>query len=209
MKRAFVYIGIIVMVVVIGLALPYSPMLVEIITVQEHPIDNIVKEGDVIFQTTQTTQSKLIQIGTRSRVTHCGIIVMRDGKPYVLETLGTLVVTPIEDFIARGKGGKYWLKRSQLEDIKIEYDEYLDKPYDMQFSLCNDTYYCSELVYDIYLKQLNINLCEPKRIDDYLILGTERIPQIKETMKERGITMDQYAVAPVDIFNSEKLQLVK
>lgn len=209
MKRAIIYIGILITALTLGFALPYSPMLVETLTAQTQPIEEVVKEGDVIFQTTQTRQSKLIQIGTRSRVTHCGIIVMKEGKPYVLETLSTLVLTPLEDFIARGVDGKYWLKRSELENIKIEYDDYLGKPYDRAFRMHNDIYYCSELVYDIYLRQLGINLCKPKKIEDYLILCTEKIPQIESTMKERGITKDQYAVAPVDIFNSDKLQTVK
>ena len=134
---------------------------------------------------------------------------MKDGKPYVLETLKTLVLTPLDKFISRGKEGKYWLKRSNKESIKIDYSHYLGKTYDLAFSFDNDIYYCSELVYDIYLKQLGIELCKPKRIDDYLIFGTEKIPQIKSEMQRRGITLEQQAVAPVDIFNSKELKLVK
>jgi hypothetical protein len=172
-------------------------------------VDEVIREGDVIFQTTKTRQSALIQIGTRSRVTHCGIVVMRDGEPYVLETLNTLVLTPLDEFIARGVGGKYWLKRSERENIKIEYDHFLGKSYDAAFSFDNDIYYCSELVYTIYKNQLGIELCKPKKIDDYLILCTDKIPQIENTMKCRGITKEQYAVAPVDVFESEYLNVVE
>jgi hypothetical protein len=56
---------------------------------------------------------------------------------------------------------------------------------------------------------LGVELCNPKKIDDYLILGTHRIPKIKRAMEKRGITMEQYAVAPVDVFNSKELKFVK
>ena len=201
-KTLFVLIIIIAIIV-----LPFGSMLTETITAQTEPFEE-VKEGDVIFQTSQSQQSPLIQIATRSKISHCGIIVMKNGKPYVLETLKTLVVTPLDKFIARGEGGKYWLKRSNKENIKIKYGSYLGKPYDLAFKFDNGKFYCSELIYDIYIKQLGIELCEPNKVGDYLILGTDKLPKIEKAMKKRGITKEQYAVAPVDIFNSEHLNSV-
>ena len=204
MKKTLSVLGIIIVILV----LPFGSMLTETITAQTDPIEE-VKEGDVIFQTSQSQQSPLIQIATRSKISHCGIIVMRNGKPYVLETLKTLVVTPLDKFIARGEGGKYWLKRSNKENIKIKYGSYLGKPYDLAFKFDNGKFYCSELIYDIYKNQLGIELCEPKKVSDYLILGTDKLPQIEKAMKKRGITKEQYAVAPIDIFESDYLEDVK
>ena len=189
-------------------ALSFSPIVTETLTTQTEQIKE-VREGDVIFQTSQSQQSPLIQIATRSKISHCGIIVMKNGKPYVLETLKTLVVTPLDKFIARGEGGKYWLKRSNKESIKIKYDGYLGIPYDLAFKFDNGRFYCSELIYDIYKNQLGIELCKPKKVSDYLILGTDKLPQIEKAMKKRGITKEQYAVAPIDIFESDYLEDVK
>lgn len=200
MKKALIISGIILLL----LALPFSSMVTETFTAQTGAVKN-VKEGDVIFQTSQSEQSPLLQIATRSKITHCGIIVMKNGKPYVLETLKTLVLTPLDKFIARGEDGKYWLKRSKKENIKIKYKSYLGKPYDLAFKFDNGKFYCSELIYDIYKNQLGIELCKPKKVGDYLIIGTDKLPKIKKAMKRRGITKEQYAVAPVDIFNSEHL----
>ena len=204
MKKTFMILGIILLI----LALPFTPMVSEILTAQTEPIKE-VREGDVIFQTSQSQQSPLIQIATRSKISHCGIIVMKNGKPYVLETLKTLVVTPLDKFIARGEGRKYWLKRSDKKNIKIKYGSYLGKPYDLAFKFDNGKFYCSELIYDIYKNQLGIELCEPKQVSDYLILETDKLPQIEKAMKKRGITKEQYAVAPVDIFESDCLKDVK
>lgn len=204
MKKILLTLGLLL----VAIAIPLRSWLIEPLSAQDTPITD-VREGDVIFQTSQSSQSPLIQIGTRSKITHCGIVVIKDGKPFVLETLKTLVLTPLDKFIARGKDGKYWLKRSDKENIKIEYAHYLGKPYDLAFSFDNDIYYCSELVYDIYKKQLGIDLCEPKRVGDYLILGTDKLDKIKSTMQRRGITKEQYAVAPVDVFESDYLRSVE
>lgn len=204
MKKALIISGIILLL----LALPFSSMVTETFTARTGKVQD-VREGDVIFQTSPSKQSPLIQIATRSKISHCGIIVMKNGKPYVLETLKTLVVTPLDKFIARGKDGKYWLKRSKKENIKIKYKSYLGKPYDEAFKFDNGKFYCSELIYDIYKNQLGIELCKPKKVGDYLILGTDELPKIEKAMKKRGITKGQYAVAPVDIFESDYLEDVR
>ena len=203
MKKRLTILGIIIIVI----ALPFMQIAKETLTAQTGAVGE-VREGDVIFQTSQSEQSPLIQIGTRSKISHCGIIVMRGGKPYVLETLRTLVLTPLDKFIARGEEGKYWIKRSKKENIKIRYSNYLGKRYDLAFKFDNGRYYCSELVYDIYKKQLGIELAEPRQVKDYLILFTDRLPKIKRAMKRRGISKKQYAIAPVDIFNSGHLESV-
>ena len=204
MKKILLTLG----VLIVAIAIPLRSWLIEALSALDTPITD-VREGDVIFQTSQSSQSPLIQIGTRSHITHCGIVVIKNGKPFVLETLKTLVLTPLDKFIARGKDGKYWLKRSNRENIKIEYAHYLGKPYDLAFSFDNDIYYCSELVYDIYKNQLGIELCKPKQVGDYLILGTDKLNKIESTMQRRGITKEQYAVAPVDIFESDYLHNVR
>ena len=63
--------------------------------------------------------------------------------------------------------------------------------------------------YDIYKNQLGIELCKPKQVGDYLILGTDKLNKIESTMQRRGITKEQYAVAPVDIFESDYLHNVR
>ena len=85
----------------------------------------------------------------------------------------------------------------------------MGKPYDLAFKFDNDKFYCSELIYVIYKEQLGIELCELKQVGDYLIPGIAQLPQLVKVMKKRGITKEQYAVAPVDVFESEHLKEVK
>ena len=39
-----------------------------------------------------------------------------------------------------------------------------------------------------------------------LILGIDEIPQMERVMEKRGISKEQYVVAPVDVFESEYLK---
>lgn len=53
------------------------------------------KEGDLVFQQSQSRQSSLIQKATGSKWTHCGIIIEKDGGLYVLEASKTVQLTPL------------------------------------------------------------------------------------------------------------------
>lgn len=158
------------------------------------------KEGDIIFQTSQSKQSPLIAYATMSNKTHCGIIVEKDSKIYVLETLGTIKLTPIQTFIDRGLFKKYWIKRYTNEKLKVEYKKYLGIKYDLAFKFNNDKYYCSELVYSIYKNDFNIELCKTKQLKEYNLLG------IKNVAKDRGMNIEQYVVSPSDIYESKILK---
>ena len=43
-----------------------------------------LRDGDIIFHTSRSAQSAAIQHATHSRYSHVGLILFRDGKPYVL-----------------------------------------------------------------------------------------------------------------------------
>ena len=86
MKKVFKVVLTVLGVVTLCVTLLFCSWLIESLSAQDAPITD-VREGDIIFQTSQSKQSPLIQIGTRSKITHCGIIVMRKGESYVLETL--------------------------------------------------------------------------------------------------------------------------
>src|SRR5687767_9722230 len=80
-----------------------------------------VRDGDVIFQTSQSSQSVAIQRATHSPYSHMGIIFVRAGQPYVLEASATVRYTPLSEWIARGKDSNYVLKRLRkpLTDAQV------------------------------------------------------------------------------------------
>ena len=61
------------------------------------------QNGDIIFHVSESSQSAAIKLGTLSRYSHCGIIVIENGKIYVVEAEGGVEKTPIKTWIRRGK----------------------------------------------------------------------------------------------------------
>lgn len=156
-------------------------------------IDSL-REGDIVFQTSESRQSPIIALATRSPWTHCGIVVEKNGSLYVLEASNVVKLTPVKQWVKRGKGGIFKSKRVIEEPVKIKYSKYLGTAYDMQFKFNNGKYYCSELVYEIYKEQFGIELCKPRQVKEYNLSET-----VLKEMARRGIKGTQLVVAPCDL----------
>src|SRR5437016_5576428 len=70
-----------------------------------------LKEGDIVFQTSLSAQSKAIQLATKSKYSHMGIISKETSKDYVYEAAQVVKLTPLEVWIQRGEGNHYVVKR--------------------------------------------------------------------------------------------------
>ncbi len=92
-----------------------------------------LKEGDLIFHTSKSEQSPLIQYATMSVLSHCGIIIEKSGGLYVLEASSKLKLTPLQEFIDRGKGKQWWAKRVIDKPIKVKYSHLLGRRYDTSY----------------------------------------------------------------------------
>ena len=165
-------------------------------------VDN-PREGDIIFQKAINEQSELIEHVTGSPITHCGIIVMRDNAPYVLHVDRIVTITPLQSFINHGVKSEYTLMRATNKEVKIDLKKYMLAEYDHLLKFDNKRYYNAELVYEIYKNDLNIELCQPRSINEYNIKGLEG------TLSERRIEFDRPIVAPIDLYNSKKLKAYK
>ena len=79
--------------------------------------------------------------------------------------------------------------------------------YDSAFKFDNGKMYCSELVWLVY-KEQGIELCEPRKVGDFFVVkiahsklvgSYKKAKWLRDLMKKRNITLDQYAVAPSDL----------
>ena len=166
-------IGILLVVVVLFLGIKYCSGLTSA---------DKLKEGDLIFHTSNSEQSPLIQYATRSVLSHCGIIIEKSDGLYVLEATGKLKLTPLQDFINRGKGKQWWAKRVIDKPIKVKYRHLLGRRYDTSFKPDNNLFYCSELLHHIYKTQFGIELCKYRKVSDYHLNG------LKKTLKKEAST---------------------
>lgn len=174
-----------------------------------------LKDGDIIFQTSQSAQSQAIQLATKSKYSHCGIIYKNDNEYFVFEAIQPVQKTSLNKWIARGKDGHYIVKR--LKDTNVLTSENLQKMkkasemmngknYDLYFEWSNDKIYCSELIWKIY-KAAGIELSQPEELQDFDLTHAA----VKEKLKERygnNIPKHEKVVSPAALFNSDLLETV-
>lgn len=73
-----------------------------------------IQNGDIIFQTSTSGQSKAIQIATGSKYSHMGIIYKLGNDFFVYEAVQPVKLTPLNDWINRGENGHYVVRYKSL-----------------------------------------------------------------------------------------------
>jgi len=173
-----------------------------------------VRDGDVIFQTSRSSQSIAIQRATHSPYSHMGIIFVRAGQPYVLEASATVRYTPLSEWIARGKDSKYVLKRlrkpltdSQVEKLRKAAKPFEGRAYDLTFEWSDSKIYCSELVWKIYDRALGVQLGELQELRDFDLSDAAVRTKMKERYGEK-VPLDSPVISPASMFKTEALSAV-
>jgi hypothetical protein len=132
------------------------------------------REGDVIFQTSRSQQSRAILVASRSLFTHMGIVKRAGDGWVVVEAVGPVKETPLGEWIARGKYGRYALYRPKVFSVEqaatvfATASRLYGRPYDIYFSFDNEAIYCSELI-RLAFEEAGIELGERQKVGDLLI----------------------------------------
>lgn len=186
---------------------------------EEKPLDfptseDTLRSGDIIFQTSNSGQSKAIQLATHSKYSHCGILFLVDTGDYywrVLEAVQPVKFTPLDKWIARGDGGHYVVKRLKhtpiLSAMFNSFGEYIGKDYDLYFSWSDEKMYCSELVWKFYKEETGLEVGKLQELKEFDLSN----PIVKKKLKERygkNIPYNEKVISPAAIFDSELLKTV-
>lgn len=176
-----------------------------------------LKDGDIIFHISLSSQSKAIQLATDSKYSHCGIIYEKNNKYYVLEAVQPVKLTNLEDWIARGKDKHFVIKRlknrgqiltsQRLQKMQSIGENFLGKNYDLTFEWSDKNIYCSELIWKIYKQGANIEVGKLEKLKDFNL--SNKI--VKEKLKERygdKIPINETVISPKSIFESDLLYTV-
>lgn len=172
------------------------------------------QNGDIIFQTSTSSQSKAIQLATNSKHSHMGIIYENDGDLYVYEAVQPVKLTPLKAWINRGENSHFVVKRLKnanevltptvLTEMKQVGEQYNGKSYDIYFEWTDEKIYCSELVWKMYKEATGIEIGELEVLADF-DLSNELV---KTKMKERygeNIPLDEKVISPAAMYSSNKL----
>ena len=122
--------------------------------------------------------------------------------------------TPLADWIARGDGGRYVVKRlarqltpeqaAQLRDAARQFE---GKPYDLYFEWSDERIYCSELVWKMYQQALGVQLGTLQKLREFDLSD----PVVKAKMRERygsRVPLDEPVISPGAQFASPLLSTV-
>ena len=175
------------------------------------------QEGDIIFQESQSSQSKAIQEATNSRWSHVGILFENSGEWFVAEAVQPVRLTRLQSFIARGKNQAYRIYRASgltdqhRKNLRSQTLLLIGQNYDIYFEWSDDLIYCSELVYKVFQKAAGIEIGTVQKFKDLRLDG----PYIKELIRRRiqdtgrVLNLDEPIVTPASQIIDPDLQLVE
>jgi hypothetical protein len=171
------------------------------------------KDGDIIFQSSQSEQCEAVRIATNSKFSHCGIIFNENGKCYVYEAIQPVKKTLLNNWITHGIDSKYLVMRlkdstllvkSSLDKMKSYGENLFKKDYDIYFEWSDENIYCSEYVWKIYKNGANIELCNLEKLKSFN-LNDYRVKAILSERYGKNIPLNEDVVAPSQLAKSNKL----
>jgi len=176
-----------------------------------------LRDGDLVFHESTSSQSAAIREVTGSRFTHMGLVFRRNGRWQVIEAVGPVRYTAFESWSARGRGGEVAVRRLReafrlldaraVTRLRTEAERFLGLPYDRLFEQSDRAIYCSELVFDAYERALGIRIGEPQPWSELDLHGPEARRLIRRRL--RGHALEGEVITPARMMASPSLIAVE
>lgn len=173
-------------------------------------------EGDILFQSLPNEPGMdlvdAIEGATESPYSHCGMVT-RDGDEWiVLEAIGPVKETPLQDYIQRGRGHKFWAyrfdedKRKHIPVALNAMREDLGKEYDPRYRFDSENIYCSELIFRGWKTATGEDLGKVVKLGD---LKWERYKPVIEAIEGQGnLPLDREMITPRDMARAKGLKQI-
>jgi hypothetical protein len=146
-----------------------------------------------------------------------GIVQITDAGPVVFEAVGPVKVTPLEEWIARGRRGHVVVKRLRAADRMLDETvlaemravgtSFAGRSYDYCFAWSDDRLYCSELVWKIYHRALGIEIGQLQQIFDFDLDH----PEVRKLIDKRCpdlLAQADTVISPAAMFAATELETV-
>lgn len=173
-----------------------------------------LRDGDIVFQSSQSSQSRAVELATKSPYSHMGMIFLLRGRAHVYEAAERVKFTPLDQWIARGMQGRYVVMRlrdadrvltapvrGRLLEIARQYE---GRPYDLYFEWSDRRIYCSELVWKIYQRALGLTVGQTQRLREFDLTH----PAVRAKLRERygdRVPMNEVVISPAAVYASPLL----
>lgn len=191
-------------------------------------IENDLKNGDILFIQSKSSQCKALAEVMKSPWTHMGIAfklntekllvdngdagqwsVIHSGGPVRFDDLNTFLASGTQYTVKRFKEGINYDKAQKLFKVAKPFAD-RRTPYDIYFT--TEESYCSGFVSLIYKKVLDVQLGEVSRINELDLKGPEAQKIIRERFSSKArapFTVETWkektTITPVSIYNSPLL----
>jgi hypothetical protein len=188
--------------------------------------DPELQSGDIVFQTSSSTQSNAIMWASKSWYSHTGVVEVRGGQKYVIEAIAHVSRTPLADWIARGRFGRYAVYRlpgmsdAQRRQVVAGAARLLGRAYDIYFTSHNNEIYCSELVEMAYhdagvdlgkfqkLKELDVDNALVRALLEKRWRGHPLCARVRDFDSCWRIVQEDELITPIAIAKDSRLQQV-
>lgn len=179
----------------------------------------LVRDGDLVFQRSRSSQSEAVALATGSAYTHVGVVVFEGKAPFVFEAVQLVQRTPLARWIARGEGGHVVIKRLKdadavltpeaLAKMRAQGRAWLGRPYDKLFQWGDGRLYCSELVYKLYERGAGVRIGALQKVKD-MDLGSAAVQkQLRERFDGRmRFDREETVITPRAMFEEPRLVTV-
>ncbi|AII50931.1 YiiX family permuted papain-like enzyme [Hymenobacter sp. APR13] len=175
-------------------------------------------DGDLIFQTSQSAQSRAIQLATHSAYSHCGILFRKNGEWRVFEAVQPVSETSLAAWVARGQGGRFVVKRLRdaqtvltppvLRKLRAAGEQYRGRSYDLYFGWSDERIYCSELLWKMYQQATGRKIGQLQHLRDFDLSH----PAVQAKLRERygrRLPLNELVISPVRMLESPELVTVR
>ncbi|WP_139923884.1 YiiX family permuted papain-like enzyme [Hymenobacter sp. DG01] len=181
-------------------------------------ISGRLRNGDLIFHTSQSAQSRAIQLATRSPYSHCGILFKKNGEWRVFEAVQPVSETSLAAWVARGKNGQFVVKRlrdaetvltpAALQRLQNAGEQYRGRNYDLYFGWSDERIYCSELLWKMYRQATGREIGKLQTLREFDLSH----PAVQAKLQERygkHIPLDEKVISPVRMLETKELVTVR
>lgn len=176
------------------------------------PADYEPKEGDLLFQSLPANPLiAAIEGSTKSPFSHCGIVVQRDGKWYVLEAIGPVKETRLSLWIAQGRNNAYVAYRfhaplaASIPRIIQAAEKYKGRPYDIHYALDDARIYCSELIWKATRDATGKKLGQLVKLGD---LDWRPYEDVIRSIENGGLPLEREMITPRAVTEDPRLEEV-
>jgi len=173
--------------------------------------------GDIVFQTSRSAQSKAIQLATKSHYSHMGVVYMREGVPYVLEAVQPVKLTRLSTWVARGEDNHFVVKRLRdadailtdeaLRKMRDVGESFIGKDYDAFFEWSDQRIYCSELVWKVFDRGAGVQLGKLQTLGEFDLSNPLVQTRVAERYGSHPPTQER-VISPAAMFDAPQLETV-